>query len=411
MHSPLQFVRQRVPLLRELPAEVTAISAIAFCVALGFGIVAPAIPAFAREFGVSALAASAVVSVFAATRMLSAPPATAMLKKYSERGVLTAGLVMVAVSSFAAGLSQNYEQLLILRGMGGLGSTMFSVASLAMLMRVVEAEQRGRASAAWSGGFLTGGLAGPAVGGIFTAISLRAPFFVYAATLTAGALVSWFGLRHAHLNAGPAVATDPETDVTRFSVAMKNRAYRAAISMNFGTGFVRFGILSAMGPLFVVEALNSSASMASLGFLASAIGQALFLSRAGKTTDFTGRKKVLLIGGILTTLAFALITAIETLPVFFISMTVLGIAGAYLSSAPTAVVGDVSGGKPRGSMMSAYQMSADFGAIFGPVIAGYLLDQTGSFVEPFAMAAIGMALLTLTVLRMPETLKSTTVAS
>jgi MFS family permease len=92
-------------------------------------------------------------------------------------------------------------------------------------------------------------------------------------------------------------------------------------------------------------------------------------------------------------------------------MTVLGIAGAYLSSAPTAVVGDVSGGKPRGSMMSAYQMSADFGAIFGPVIAGYLLDQTGSFVEPFAMAAIGMALLTLTVLRMPETLKSTTVAS
>ena len=40
LSDPLGYVQQRVPLLRELPREVTGISAIAFFVALGFGIVA-----------------------------------------------------------------------------------------------------------------------------------------------------------------------------------------------------------------------------------------------------------------------------------------------------------------------------------------------------------------------------------
>ena len=41
-----------------------------FCVALGFGIVGPAIPIFANEFGVTVFWASAVVSVFAFMRLV-----------------------------------------------------------------------------------------------------------------------------------------------------------------------------------------------------------------------------------------------------------------------------------------------------------------------------------------------------
>ena len=38
--------------LRDLPPEVRALTGVAFMVALGFGLVAPALPLFAREFGV-----------------------------------------------------------------------------------------------------------------------------------------------------------------------------------------------------------------------------------------------------------------------------------------------------------------------------------------------------------------------
>jgi DHA1 family multidrug resistance protein-like MFS transporter len=93
MNNPLQLLRNRVPLLRELPIEVTSVSMVAFCVALGFGIVAPVIPAFAREFGVSALAASSVVSVFAGMRLAGAPLAGKFVDLIGERRTLSLSLI------------------------------------------------------------------------------------------------------------------------------------------------------------------------------------------------------------------------------------------------------------------------------------------------------------------------------
>ena len=56
-----------------LPTEVRALVAVAFMVALGYGMVAPAIPLFARQFGVGKAAAGAVISAFALMRLLTAP--------------------------------------------------------------------------------------------------------------------------------------------------------------------------------------------------------------------------------------------------------------------------------------------------------------------------------------------------
>ena len=132
-------------MLRDLPREVAVLSAVAFCVALGFGILAPALPVFARTFDVTALQASAVISVFALVRFVTSPVSGVMVDRWGERIVLATGLAIVAVSSAAAGFSQTYVQLLVLRGVGGLGSSMFTVSALALLLRVVHSSQRGRA--------------------------------------------------------------------------------------------------------------------------------------------------------------------------------------------------------------------------------------------------------------------------
>jgi len=410
MKNPLETLRSRVPLLRELPVEVTAVSMVAFCVALGFGIVAPVIPAFAREFGVSAFAASSVVSVFAGMRLAGAPLAGKFVDLIGERRTLSFGLAVVSISSFTAGLSQNFWQLLVLRGLGGLGSVAFSIASMAIIIRVVEPGLRGRASSAWSGGFLLGGLAGPAVGGIFAAISLRAPFFVYSVTLVFASLVSWFSLRNAHLT--ESVATTDEVgnwkDVWK---AFKNRAYAAAVGVNFSNGFVRMGILNAIAPLFVVEALNSQVSLASTGFLFSAIGQFILISKAGRWADSIGRKPILIAGTLLSGLGMITMGGIENISAYFLAMFVLGVAGAFLSSATPAVLGDATAGQPRGPVISAYQMSSDLGGIFGPVFGGWLLDfatrnygQDRAFEIPFIVGGLIAASAVILVLRMKETL-------
>ena len=81
-----------------LPLEVPVLAAIAFAVAVGFGIVAPVIPLYARELGVGATLAGAVVSVFAGMRLVSGLLGGRLVDRFSERSVLTAGLLSPLVA-------------------------------------------------------------------------------------------------------------------------------------------------------------------------------------------------------------------------------------------------------------------------------------------------------------------------
>src|SRR5215471_16498392 len=99
---------------RGLPREVPVLTAVAFTVALGFGIVAPDIPAFARHFGVSTAAAAGVVSAFALARVVGALPAGRLVDRFGEHRVMAAGIAIVAASSVLAGFSGSFAQLIIL---------------------------------------------------------------------------------------------------------------------------------------------------------------------------------------------------------------------------------------------------------------------------------------------------------
>src|SRR5947199_6273013 len=201
-------------------------------VALGFGLVAPALPLFAREFGVGKAAAGAVVSAFALMRLAMAPFVGRLVNAFGERVLLATGIGVVAVSSALAGLAQSYWQLLVLRGVGGVGSIMFSVSAASLLIRVTPAHQRGRAQGVWAGSFLIGMIAGPAVGTI-ASFSLRAPVFLYAGTLVVAGLIGLGALRHSELAAPQAERTAP----LALAVALRNRAYLAALVASFAGDF------------------------------------------------------------------------------------------------------------------------------------------------------------------------------
>lgn len=407
---------RRTPLLKGLPREVAVLSAIAFCVALGFGILAPALPVFARQFGVSALEASAVISVFALVRFVTSPLAGALVDRLGERTVLSSGLFIVSLSSAAAGLSQTYSQLLVLRGIGGLGSSMFTVSAMALLLRVVDTDQRGRAAGAFQGGFLLGGVAGPAVGGLVVAWSIRAPFFVYAITLLGAAAVALVFMAKSRLREREEQVSHGEANkLEQLRVALRERAYRAALATNLVTGFVAFGLRSSAVPLFVTEGMERGASLTGIGFLVAAGIQALLLLPAGRMADTEGRRKALLIGTWGTTLGMLVLTvtdvavngwgtqAVAGTALFLLAMAIQGAAAAFLGSAPAAVVGDVMAGRKGGIVVATFQMMSDLGAVVGPLVAGFLVDAF-DFDWAFAAGAGISLVAVIFVYLMPETL-------
>ena len=408
---------RRTPLLKGLPKEVAVLSVIAFFVAIGFGILAPALPIFAKTFDVTALQASAVISVFALMRFVFAPIAGVLVDRLGERIVLTSGLLIVATSSAIAGFSQTYLQLVAFRGIGGIGSSMFTVSALALLLRVVDSSQRGRAASAFQGGFLLGGVAGPAVGGIVVAFSIRAPFFVYAAALFMAALVTLVFLSRAQLLAREDAVSHGQSD--RLQVlrgALKDKAYQAALGTNLITGFVSFGLRSSVVPLFVVEGLQRGASLSGFGFLAAAAVQALVLLPAGRMADTQGRRKALLYGTIATAIGMVVLTLADAAVnglgqaamlgtiLFLVSMAIQGFGAAFLGSAPSAVIGDVMGGKKGGIVVATFQMMSDVGAVIGPLAAGLLVDLF-DFSWAFAFGSLLAILPIFLVIRMPETLR------
>jgi len=384
-----------------LPPEVAVLTAVAFSVALGFGIVAPAIPLFAKDFGVSNFAAGAVISVFALVRFVSAPVAGRLVNSLGERVVLATGIGIVGVSSLLAGFSNSYPQLLVLRGIGGFGSAMFTVSSFALLLRVVAPNQRGRAAGTYQTGFLLGAIAGPAFGGPLTAWSLRAPFFVYAITLLAAGTVATVFLARTALREHEVVAGTADHAPTPLGTALRSSAYRAAVANNFAVGWAVFGVRSSLVPLFVVEGLRLGPSWTGAGLAISAVVQALVLIPAGRLVDERGRRPFLRAGaafGLAAGLAMALA---GSAPLFLLGMALYGTGSAMLGVSSAAIVGDVIGGR-GGTPVATFQMASDAGAFLGPLVAGALADAASFQVAFLATAAVsGLAFAT--TLFMPET--------
>jgi len=341
-----------------LPREVLVLGGVAFAVALGFGFVAPAIPVFARHFGVGRTAAGGVISVFAGMRLVCALGAGRLVERLGERLVLATGIAVVAVSSALAGLATSYPQLLVLRGIGGAGSAMFSVSAATLLLRSVGADQRGRASGLFQGGFLLGGIAGPALGGFVTGVSIRLPFFLYAGTLAAAGTIGLLLLPRA------AGARDAATETATISVreALRSRAYRAALAAQLADSWAVLGVRSALVPLFVVEGLHASPVWTGVGFVVVAALNAVVLLPAGR---------------------------------------LLGLGSGMLDVAPAAVVGDVLQGR-GGTVVAAYQMAGDVGSVSGPLAAGRLADMAG-FGAAFGLTAVVMAGAGALALATPET--------
>ena len=399
--------------LRGLPRETFVLALVAFCVALGFGIVAPAVPLFALEFGVGPTAAGALVSAFALMRLVSGLAAGRLVDGIGERLALLGGLLVVAVSSLFAGLAQSYPQLLVLRGVGGVGSALFTIAATSLLLRVASAAQRGRTQSVYRGGFLLGGIVGPALGGVVIGASLQAPFFVYAGTLLLAALAAGTLLPRVpdappQPQVTPGVGEDdglpegvvPEPPRTPLSRALRNPSYQAALAGNFAVGFSVLGVRSTVVPLLVVQHLGLDPGWAGAAFAVAAVVQTALLLPAGRAVDELGRRPTLVVGGLVTAASLGGLALVAGPVGLLLAMAVFAAGGSLLGVAPAALVGDVLEGK-GGTAVAVWQMSSDLGSVLGPVAAGLLISRA-SFEVALVVSGAVVAACALLGLRVPR---------
>ncbi|NHI20164.1 MFS transporter [Phycicoccus endophyticus] len=383
-----------------IPREIWVLIAAAFVIALGFGLITPVLPTFAQSFGVGATASSVVVSAFAAFRLLFAPAGGRLIARLGERPVYLAGLVIVAVSTGATAFAGSYWQLLLFRGLGGVGSVMFTVSAVALIVRLAPPSIRARVSSAYASAFLIGGVGGPVVGGLLGGLGLRVPFLVYAVALLLAASIVFVFLKDASLRPREGAPVLPAMTVRD---GWRDSAYRAAVGSAFANGWGNFGVRNAILPLFAAAVIvdrsldaatreTHQSLVAGAALAVFAVGNAVGLTIAGRTSDRLGRKPFVL-AGLLVSGVFTAATGLASdLPTLLAFSAAAGLGAGSLNPAQQASLADVVGRERNGGpALAAVQMAQDTGAIVGPVIAGTMVDH-GSFGLAFGVTG-GITLL------------------
>lgn len=378
-----QFVRQRTT----LPRDVVVLGLIAFCVAVGFGVLIPVLPVFAKSFQVDNTRVGLVISAFAFMRLVTSPFCARIGRALGLKVTLATGVFIVAASSSASAFSQNYWQLLTFRGVGGIGSAMFTVSAMTLLMASVEPGMRGRASGFFQGGFLLGGMLGPALGGLVSQVSVTAPFHFYTITLAVAGTVGLALLRTPRRVTGADRDSTPQMPMGE---AIADVRYRAACLSSMGQGWNALGIRSSLTPTLVVEVLHRDPAWTGIAFAIAAVAQTIALGPAGRFVDTVGRRPALVIAGTLGGLAMIGVPFAPNIWVLIVLLCLFGAAAALLGTAPTAAVGDVTRGR-GGTPIAVYSMFSDLGAIIGPIAAGWLADHTSMQVAYAAGATILLA--------------------
>ncbi|NLS10064.1 MFS transporter [Nesterenkonia sp. MY13] len=379
----------------------------AFIIAIGFGIVSPILPQYASDFGVSAMAVSAVVSAFGLFRLIFAPASGKLTHVLGETPVYVIGLLIVAASMIATAYAPTYELLLLFRALGGIGSTFFTVAAMTFLARKSPPHIRGRVMGAYASAFLIGNVAGPVLGSALLIFGQRVPFLVYGAALVAAAGVVFFILRKSRLE-------DRKTKDNRERASVKealgNGSYRAALASGFANGWATFGLRNSVVPLFAASAFVGtswfidSGQLAGIALACFALGNVAIVLTLAKRSDSWGRRPPIIVGLLTAGVATGAL-GFSPEPWVLLLLSLIGGAGTGLIvPAQQAALGDIVGeGRNGGTVISTFQMVQDLGGIIGPLLAGLLVDH-GGYTWAFGLAGLILMLAAGAWVVAPETL-------
>lgn len=352
--------------------EVRCLCVISFISAVGFGIQSPAIPVFGQALGVGSTMVGMIIAAFPFARLLMAWPGGRLVNRWGEYRLLCGGLSLMALGSVGAGLSASAEQLLALRGLCGMGSILYSVSAMSLMLRTTAATHRGRAAGLFMGAYYVGTVTGPAIGSLFVDMSVRLPFFLYGAGTGAAAMAAALLLRH--LRHGDYQATGAGQAPVGIGQALSLASYRSAIASNFAIGFAVYGVRVSVLPLFLLTVLNQPAKWIGVGLTVGALAQTLLLPKAGQWVDAWGRKPSLMLGITLVLGSFLLIQAGQSLETYLGGLALMGLGTAFCTTSAAAVAGDAANGR-GGTVIAGYQMAADLGMVIGPILIGMIAER------------------------------------
>ena len=368
-------------ILREQPALIVIMLSVGGHMVMN-GALAPVLSVYAGSFGVTEIAIGLVMTVFGIGRLLADIPAGLLAEKQGRRRWLCVGPLVAGVASVGAALTHDYQTLVALRFLQGIGSGIYMTVAAIVCADLSAAATRGRVMALYQAAVLTGAGLGPAIGGFSSEIGgIQATFWICALI--------------AFATAGYVLLCMPETHKVARNIDQGSHKAHPAHSQGHGAALTAVvTIVPLLMLLFVNFSIFFSRSggqwtslpqlgTAQFGFSASQLGVLLAMSSllnllalpwAGKLGDQFGNGNVIIFTTALTALALAVIGLASSGAMFSCGAMILGVAGSFAAPAIAAFAAEHAPNGQFGPTMCVLRFGGDLGFVCGPVLLGAVME-------------------------------------
>ena len=346
---------------------------------IGFGIVMPVLPFYAKEFGASATVLGFVMMSYAAAQFAFSPLWGRLSDRVGRRPVLLATIAGTALSLLALGLAPSIAWLFAARILGGAFAANVSVAS-AYIADVTDESERTRWMGMLGASFGIGFVLGPAIGGLLVGFGYRAPLLAAAALGAANWIHALVSLREPASHAGAIVDARSRTQVLRDPLVRR----LCTANLIFSIGVAQLETIFAF---FMLDRFGYDARHVA-GFL---IGMAVVMGavQGGGMKALSARfpdRTLAIAGAVLLATSFLLVPEMPTVAWLAAALTLSALGRAVLQPALLSSTSIAAAERERGAVMGAFQSSASLARVFGPLAAGWLYDRSQA--APFWLAAL-----------------------
>ena len=359
------------------------VSVVVFVDAMLFGALAPLIPGYADEYGLSKTGAGLLVAAFGAGALLGGIPGGLAAARWGPKAAVVAGLALLAVSSFAFAVAEGPWALGLARLVQGFSSTTTWAGALAWLTVATPRARRGELIGTAFGAAVFGAILGPMFGAVADAVSVRLSFG--AVGVAAGALAAWAATR-------PGVQPEPKA-AGALARALADRSFLAGLWLNTLPAWL-FGTLVVLVPLQLDDGGFTPFAVGAV-FLAAGLIETVVNPLLGRFSDRRGRLlpiRIALAASVAVALAFT--AARDPYPVAALTILAAITWGAFYTPG-MALVSDrsESAGLAQSLGFGIMNTAWALGNMTGPALAGVVAETAGDAV-PYALAA-ALCLLTL----------------
>ena len=369
---------------------------------IGITILSPVAPQIVLRYSNSAVMVTMVTILYAAGQFFAAPFLGKVSDKVGRRPVVLISLVGQAAGYLIFAVGGAMWVLLLGRLLGGITSGNLSTSN-AYIADISKPEERSKNFALISTAWSLGLILGPALGGLFSQISLEAPAFIAGGISLANAIVGFFLLKESlpseRRDHTPIHLRDLNPVVSIFQIGRKPGLVLLLLA-NAIFSFAFNGI-SSISALFVIEKFSAATWQVSMLMITA--GVAIALSNSFLIPRWIPRFGERIAGTVgLLGLALAA-TTIYFLPllwlVYLLNMVYAMMSSFVFPALATLSVEQVTH-QESGRLLGVTSAVVSLMGIFGPLWAGLIYDHV-MMGSPYWMGPIFFILAALILFRTP----------